>query len=114
MIGIYRVHRDGEGLRVARVVPAVGSAAVVMERDAHRGRAVSVIGGRVGERAIGSDRRLSSEQGVVVVGDLEVLGLARLAGTGGNVGGPRYAMRSGVLVDRLVGTRCEARLIVVG
>src|SRR5687768_4866675 len=29
-----------------------------------------------------------------------------------NVGGPRDAMRSGVLVDRLVGTRCEARLIV--
>ena len=66
------VHRDCEGLRVARVVPTVGSAAVVKERDAHRGRAVSVIGGRVAERAIGSYRRLSREQRVVVVGDLEV------------------------------------------
>ena len=44
----------------------------------------------------------------------EVQGLARLAETGGDAGGPRDAMRSGVLVDRLVAARCEARLRVDG
>ena len=44
----------------------------------------------------------------------EVQGLARLVGASGDGGSPRDAMRSGVLVDRLVAARREARLIVDG
>ena len=94
----YRRRVDNSPMAEPLMSNATTAAAVVVERGAHRGRAVSVIGGCVAERAIGSDRRLSREQGVVVVGDLEVQGLAGLVGQRSGV--VRVSASSGVACAR--------------
>src|SRR5262249_32049461 len=56
-----RPHGDDEGLRGGGVHAAVRRAAVVLQRDGHRRRAVGVGSGREGQRAGGGDGRLDGE-----------------------------------------------------
>ena len=72
---VDRRHRDREGLRGTRISAAAGRAAVVMQADGDRGGAVRVRGGRVGQRAVGGDRRGDAEQAGVVVAHHEIDGL---------------------------------------
>ena len=86
---VDRSDGDREGLRGTRVSTAAGNAAVVVQADGNRGGAVRVRGGRVGQRAVGGDRRGDAEETGAVVAHHEIDGLRRFAGwPGADAGRP--------------------------
>src|SRR5581483_7359567 len=107
---------DGEGLRRARVVAAVGGAAVVVGGDGDGGGAVGVGGGGVGERPAAAERGLLAEEAVVVVagGEGHVLGAV-----GRRSGADRRrpavdGLCARVLENRLIGALRERRRMIDG
>ncbi len=113
---VHGVHRDGEALRRTGVGAAVGRAAAVLGPNRDGGLTVGVGRRRVAERPVGRNLGLSREQGLVVIADYEAHCLGGLIRRTSRDRGRPWAdrLRSGVLVDRLVGALGEAWRVVYG
>ena len=115
---VYSADVDGEALLGAGVHSAIGRATVVVELHANRCAAVGVIGGRVGERAVGVDRRLPPAVNrsllSLVTSKVNCWPFSSARPAEMSVAQPLTALRSGVLVYPLVVALLEARRIVYG